>query len=261
MKSVDNRQLGPTELIMRRRRYKTVTADVSPVPKAVALDEEDHALQLLREKSLSFVLGARIEAMIFAGELAPGQHVNELLLAERFGVSRAPLRQALGTLTAEGMLVQQKNRGTFVRQVDAKEASEIYELREIMELASVRALAGKSLANRAPVLSAFHVLLGQMCEAVTKVDALRYYELNLAFHELLIGASENAKMLSTYRGLARELVLFRRRYLRGASSLGASLAEHRRIVRALGRTDPSAALESVAAHIEKSRQRALGMKE
>ena len=86
-------------------------------------------LQILQAHSLPSVVQAEIEQMIMGGELRAGQRINEAALAERFGTSRGPVREALRALEECGLVRAERNRGVFVREVTLAEADEVYDLR------------------------------------------------------------------------------------------------------------------------------------
>jgi DNA-binding GntR family transcriptional regulator len=170
-------------------------------------------------------------------------------------VSRGPLRAALGTLTAQGLLVQYKNRGSFVRQVGSKEADEIYALRHLFESTALTSFKTLGQAEQHGTLEQLDAVLDDMQRAVMSTDSRRYFELNLVFHEIVIGMHHNDKMLLMYRVLVRDLVLARRQKLRTASSLKFSIAEHRGIVEALRKQDVELARLRIAEHAETGRLR------
>jgi DNA-binding transcriptional regulator YhcF (GntR family) len=150
-------------------------------------------------------------------------------LADRLGVSRGPVREAFRVLEEAGLLQLEKNRGVFVRQIPIEEALEIFELRAMME-----AHVGASLAqNASPAqIAELEELVEQMQAAVAADQEARYYELNLAFHERMVGFAGNHKLLALYRKLIRELSLFRLRNLADQGHLLTSIAEHRDMLRA-----------------------------
>jgi DNA-binding GntR family transcriptional regulator len=98
-------------------------------------------LRLYKETSLTAIIRDEVTRMIEAGELLPGAWVNEADLAQRFGVSRGPVREACRGLEQIGLLRFVVNRGAFVREIDPKEAAELYDLRS-----ALFALAGKLVA-------------------------------------------------------------------------------------------------------------------
>src|SRR3546814_6500393 len=86
-------------------------------------------LTVVKTVSLTNALEKQIERLIVEGELAPGERLNEIQLAARFGTSRGPLREATRSLEAKGFVEVIRNRGVFVRQLSVEEALEVYDVR------------------------------------------------------------------------------------------------------------------------------------
>src|SRR3546814_3610450 len=126
--------------------------------------------------------------MIVSGELSGGDRLNETLLAERFGVSRGPVREACRGLERSGLIRFVANRGVFVREMDVKEALELFDVR-----AALFALAGKTLAPRLAdaQVQRLAALIGEMSAAADADDVNAYYPLNLELHTLLIDSYGN----------------------------------------------------------------------
>lgn len=210
------------------------------------------ALELVQSNSLPMLVQREVERMILAGELSVGERVNESALAARFRVSRGPVREALRGLEESGLLRLEKNRGVFVREVSLAEADEIYDLREALDELVGRRLA-KSFDGAAR--AAVRVLLDGMDRAAAESDAARYHALNLRFHDLLVEATGNAKLVATYRRLIKELHLFRLKGLTAGGGLPVSNDEHRAIVRAIEAGDADAAGRRMREHVRASRKR------
>lgn len=209
-------------------------------------------LELVQSNSLPMLVQREVERMILAGELAVGERVNESALASRFRVSRGPVREALRGLEESGLLRQEKNRGVFVREVSVEEADEIYDLREALD-----DLVGRRLARQfdAAARKAIHGLLDDMDRASAQGDAASYHMLNLRFHDSLVEATGNAKLVATYRRLIKELHLFRLRGLTAGGGLPVSNDEHRAIVKAIESGDAELAGRKMREHVRASRKR------
>jgi len=209
-------------------------------------------LELVQSSSLPMLVQREVERMILAGELSVGERVNESALAARFRVSRGPVREALRGLEESGLLRLEKNRGVFVREVSIAEADEIYDLREALD-----DLVGRRLARGfdGAARKAVHALLDEMDRAATDADAASYHMLNLRFHDTLVEATGNAKLVATYRRLIKELHLFRLKGLTAGGGLPVSNDEHRAIVRAIESGDPEAAGRRMREHVRASRKR------
>jgi phosphonate utilization transcriptional regulator len=209
-------------------------------------------LELVQSNSLPMLVAREVERMILAGELSVGERVNESALAARFRVSRGPVREALRGLEESGLLRLEKNRGVFVREISLGEADEIYDLREALD-----ELVGRRLAKRfeEPARTAVHALLKEMESAAAQGDAASYHMLNLRFHDTLVEATGNAKLIATYRRLIKELHLFRLKGLTAGGGLPVSNDEHRGIVRTIEAGDADAAGKRMRDHVRASRKR------
>lgn len=209
-------------------------------------------LELVQSNSLPMLVAREVERMILAGELSVGERVNESALAARFRVSRGPVREALRGLEESGLLRLEKNRGVFVREISLAEADEIYDLREALD-----ELVGRRLAKRfeEPARSAVHALLAEMDRAAAQGDAASYHMVNLRFHDTLVEATGNAKLIATYRRLIKELHLFRLKGLTAGGGLPVSNDEHRAIVRTIEAGDADAAGKRMREHVRASRKR------
>jgi phosphonate utilization transcriptional regulator len=209
-------------------------------------------LQILQAHSLPSVVQGEIEQMILGGALRPGQRINEAALAERFGTSRGPVREALRALEECGLVRAERNRGVFVREVSLAEADEVYDLREALD-----ELIGRRLAERITVaqLATLKALLADMDAATAAKDVDRYYRLNLEFHDRLVEFAGNRHLQATYRRLTKELLLFRLHGLLEGGGFAVSNSEHKSIVRAIASKDPERAGRVLREHAVDSRAR------
>lgn len=213
----------------------------------------ENALALVQSTSLPRLVVESVEELILAGTLAPGSKLNEAALAQRFGVSRGPLREALRMLEESGLIRQEKNRGAFVRQIALAEAADIYDVR-----AGLDAVAGRLLAAR--VVPDQLQTLRQMTQAMRKVkpgEVDRFHALNLEFHDTIVRMAGNPVLTEQYRKLCKLLVLFRRRNLRAPMAIPRFAEEHGAIVDLLAAGDGPGAAEALFAHAQGGRQRML----
>lgn len=211
-------------------------------------------LRIYKETSLTGIVRDEITRLIEAGELLPGAWVNEAELAQRFGVSRGPVREACRGLEQIGLLRFVVNRGAFVRQIDLKEAAELYDLRS-----ALFALAGRLLAPiiDAKGLARLEDLLAQMETAAASGELEEYYPLNLQFHRVILELSGNARLLSAYQNCVRELHLFRRSALVSKERMKSSNLEHRAIFKALKSHDAAKAFQLMQDHVLNAKARVL----
>jgi len=209
-------------------------------------------LKNTRSTSLTLRVQGEIEGMIMNGELNAGDRVIENLVAERFGVSRGPVREACRALTQEGLLTAIPNRGMFVREIALKEALEVYDIR-----AALDDLVGREVAERISEseFAALANLVDKMDSAAKRADIDSYYPLNLEFHDTLLNLTGNQTLRLLYRSLVKHLHLFRRKGLLGEGSMRISNEEHRLVVAAVERQDPVGAGLTMRTHVLSAKQR------
>jgi DNA-binding GntR family transcriptional regulator len=210
-------------------------------------------LALLRNSPIDRLIADSIEEMVVRGELLPGERLNEVELAKEFGVSRGPLREAIRLLGTGGLFRQERNRGTFVRTIPLTEAVSIYEVR-----AGLDATAGRLLCEiiTREQLKTLRVMTDQM-QNVKADDVTQFHELNLSFHDLLITLTANKVLIETYRKLAKQLTLFRRRNLYSPSAIKNFANEHAQIVDLIEARDGCACANALFAHAQGGKLRML----
>ncbi|WP_265502593.1 FCD domain-containing protein [Paracoccus beibuensis] len=193
-----------------------------------------------------------LEHLILAGELAPGERLIETDLSRRFGTSRGPLREAMQTLAAKGLVETVRNRGVIVRSVSAREAMELYDVR-----AAVFGLAGRLLTDRLNdiMLETMYGFVHDM-EALAKARSFDdYYRKNLAFHDYLITSTGNQILAAEYRSFVNKLHLCRAKTLVQAGGLAVSNREHAEMVDAVASGDKIRAQEAFFRHVERAKIR------
>jgi len=210
------------------------------------------ALALVRSNSLPDLVRMELERMILAGELAAGTQLTEVALAARLGVSRGPVREAFRALEEIGLVRIEKNRGVFVRRISVEEADQIYEVRAILDEWIGRRLAQTATPEQVRSLRA-HV--ERMEKAAARHDVDGYYHLNLEFHDQLVAACGNPKLLATYRRLVKELSLFRHQALARSGTMNVSTREHREIIERIASGNAAAAGKALLEHVSASRER------
>lgn len=211
-----------------------------------------HASQL---KSLAERIEQEIERRIVTGEFASGARLSEVALADLFGVSRGPVREALQGLRRAGLVEIIANKGAVVRRPNAEEAAGLYELRGAL----FSVMAERVAETATPDVVAALAENVRASEAAIKADDFEaYYRLNLDFHEAIVAMSGLVRAAGVYRDVVKEMHLFRRRsLLAGAHSPKRSLAEHKLILRAVRANDGEAAFAAARAHIKAGKSRFL----
>jgi DNA-binding GntR family transcriptional regulator len=225
-----------------------------PAVNAVKAVKTSKAVPPRPARGLAQGIGEALQQLIYSGEIAPGERLNEAALALRMGTSRGPIREAIRTLAGIGLVEAVPNRGVFVRQLSVREMLEVYELRAVLFGHAARQAAGQlSDVDRAE----FERLLAGMDEACEAADGQRYYGMNLRFHALLMAQWPNRRAQQAYDDHVKELHLFRRRYFDAAGNMRRSNLEHRRIFEALLKGTADRADQLAQTHVLQGRQRLL----
>lgn len=206
------------------------------------------------EQGLAHGICEQLQQLIYGGEIAPGERLNEAALALRMGTSRGPIREAIRMLTGVGLVAAVPNRGVFVRQISVREMLEIYELRALLfGFAAQQAAEHLSDEDRAE----FEQLLDGMDQACEAGDGQRYYGLNLRFHALVMAQCHNQRAQRAYEDHAKELHLYRRRSFDARNNMRRSNTEHRRIFEAITQGAADRANKLAQTHVQQGRQRLL----
>ncbi|MEV7392230.1 GntR family transcriptional regulator [Streptomyces sp. NPDC091215] len=145
---------------------------------------------------------AEMRRRIIKGDVEPGSSLSETALAEEFGVSRTPVREALKQLQTEGLVEIRPRVGTFVTVPSRREITELFEMKELLEGAAARLLAQR---GRVPEIDALERNLRAADAAVEQDDREQYALLVQEFHDLLMAGSDNNKLQAHYRILMNQL--------------------------------------------------------
>lgn len=187
-----------------------------------------------------------LEDDIVNGVLRPGERLDEAALAERFKVSRTPIREAFKNLVGTGLVETIPNRGTFVTDVGLPQLIEMFEVMAELEGMCAR-LAARRITEQEG--EALQQRLEDCAQANERGDPDAYYYQNERFHDCLYRASHNTFLAHQARQLQMRLKPYRRLQLRVRNRAKNSLAEHRLIVAAILAGEESAAEAATKGHV------------
>ena len=194
----------------------------------------------------SAALREAIEELIAVGSLSPGEHLDETELAQRFGVSRTPIRETLIQLASMGLVVIRPRRGAIVAELGPQQLVEMFEVMSEMEATCGRLAARRMTPAEQQALLAAH----QACkEARDAEEPDAYYYKNEVFHEAIYAGSHNQFLIEQTRNLYRRLRPYRRLQLRVRNRLANSYDEHDGVVQAIVRGDGELAAQLLREHV------------
>ena len=171
---------------------------------------------------------------ILKGELKPGERLMEIALAEKLGVSRTPIREAMRKLELEGLVVMIPRRGAQVANITEKDLNDVLEVRITLENMAIE----KACAN--------------MTDAdIRKLEQAAEADVN--FHEVIYEAADNKRLMQVLNNLREQIYRYRVEYLKEDESRNRLVKEHEKITRAIKERDVKAAQELSFEHLENQR--------
>lgn len=183
----------------------------------------------LREKILENIRDA-----IVSGRLKAGSRVSEPDLAERYGISRTPIREAFRQLEAEGYLTVIPRRGAIVSELSPKEVEDFYAIKSIMEGYAARQACEKLTKKDLDRLQAIN---DKLTELARSGDIKHFFKIHNDFHELFIKAADNQKLYELIAGLVTKFQRLRFTSLSLPGRMDVSVQEHDKIIDAFRKKD------------------------
>ena len=202
--------------------------------------------KILVHPALYEQVAERLRTRIFAHELTPGSWIDEQALAQEYGISRTPLREALKVLAAEGLVVLKPRRGCYVTELSEQDIDEVFPVMALLEgrvaEEAARRITGADLGR----LEAIHADLEKHAVAA---NPDRFFEANQRFHTALQEIAGNRYLAQLIDDARKVIKLTRRDSLRLEGRLKQSLAEHCGILDALRERNPDAARQRMHDHL------------
>ena len=188
----------------------------------------------------------RLRQRIFAHELAPGSWIDEQALAEDYGISRTPMREALKVLASEGLVTLKPRRGCYVTELTEGDLDDIFPLLALLEGRCAFEAVSKARPADIAALRAIHDRLER---AAQRGDVDAFFEVNQHFHLKLQQLAGNRWLLQVIDDMRKVLKLTRHHSLSREGRVDESLAEHRTIMQAIEAGDAEAAQSRMHAHL------------
>jgi DNA-binding GntR family transcriptional regulator len=192
----------------------------------------------------------RLRDMIVEGELTPGERITEQSLCDRMGLSRTPLREAIKTLTSEGLILLQPNRGATVAALRLEDIEDTFRV-----IGALEALAGELACGylRDDDVAEIRVLHYQMALHRTRGERLEYFKLNQRIHEKIVELSGNAVLLETHRRLGGRIRRHRFAANLATERWDQAIREHEEMLAALDDRDGKRLAEILRRHLDNKR--------
>ncbi|HTX52689.1 MAG TPA: GntR family transcriptional regulator [Candidatus Baltobacteraceae bacterium] len=197
-------------------------------------------------RTLAEQVAGSIRRAIAEGRIPPSARLLEFALARELGVSRAPIREALGLLEREGLVVKEPNRGARVVELTEETVREVASLRALLE-AFAASLAAKRLTS--PEMAEFEDIMARMHDAGRRGDSARVVELDYEFHAAICRASGHRTLFETWSAMSGKIRLYLSTTNLMYRDLNAIVRGHLDIVAALRARHPKRAAQAIQDHL------------
>lgn len=186
---------------------------------------------------------------ILQGELLPGAQVNQAQIAELLGVSRGPVREALGQLEEEGLIKNVPYKGTYVTEITGDYINELYSIRRVIETFAVRQAVERATPSD---LAELRAVLGEMYATAEQDDIVQMGNLDIQFHYLICRGAHHSMLLQMWKSIeigVRRCLALRHKIYRSALDV---IGTHPDILAALEAGEADRASAILAAHIDEA---------
>lgn len=188
---------------------------------------------------------------ILTGELKPGERLMEIHLADKLGVSRTPIREAIRKLELEGLVTMIPRRGAEVAQITEKSMSDVLEVRRTLD-----ALCAELACDR--ITEAGLEDLKQACDhfeqSVAGKDAQKIAQADVALHDIILQATGNPRLIQMVNNLAEQMYRYRFEYIKDYSQHARLVEEHRIIYQSILHKDRETAAAAARTHIDNQKK-------
>ena len=198
---------------------------------------------ILTPRALYQEVAEQLRQRIFSRELQPGSWIDELKIAEDFGISRTPLREALKVLAAEGLVTMKMRRGAYVTEMSEKDLRDVYHLLSLLESDAAGVVARTATPGQLGILHALH---DGLAAAVNERDL--FFALNEQFHMQLLEMADNRWRKQMVGDLRKVMKLNRHHSLLKEGRMEDSLAEHAALLAALTARNSEATVAAMQKH-------------
>lgn len=183
---------------------------------------------------------------ILKGNLAPGERLMEIQLANQLGVSRTPIREAIRKLELEGLVIMIPRRGAEVARITEKDLKDVLEVRTSLEELAI-SLACERISDAS--VEALKEALKNFKAAINGGDVTKIAESDVAFHDIIFAATDNARLIQIVNNLREQMYRYRLEYLKDYTTHDRLYKEHEEIVAAIADKDKALARKLIVEHI------------
>lgn len=217
----------------------------------------DYKLELSLDEYLPLrdVVFKTLRQAILTGELKPGERLMEIHLANRLGVSRTPIREAIRMLELEGLVTMIPRKGAEVSRISKQDISDVLEVRGSLDALAVRLACERITPEE---ISKLESAADAFSAAISSGDLTAVAQADVDFHDIIVASSKNKRLMQMANNLAERVYRYRLEYIKDKSSHNNLIKEHREILDCIKRGDASAAEAAILKHVKNQEEAIIG---
>lgn len=193
------------------------------------------------------VVFTTLRQAILRGELKPGERLMEIQLANKLGVSRTPIREAIRKLELEGLVLMIPRKGAEVAEITEKNLRDVLEVRESLEVLAVQLacerMTPEDIENLQVAAKAFE-------DIMETNDITKIAEADVHFHDIVYMATDNQRLIQLLNNLREQMYRYRVEYLKKNEARPIILSEHKALIEHIKNHDKEKAAENICTHIK-----------
>lgn len=211
------------------------------------IENQDHLKDTMNEYlPLRDVVFNTLRRAIITGEFAPGERLMEISLANRLGVSRTPVREAIRKLELEGLVIMIPRKGAQVAKITEKSLRDVIEIRCVLEEFAASLACERITEEGKEKLKQAH---WQFVEAVQSNDIITIVEKDENFHDAIFQATCNDKLITIINNLREQFYRYRMEYVKDIEQHSVLVTEHERLLQAIFNQDSETAKQIMRTHL------------
>ncbi len=184
---------------------------------------------------------------ILRGELKPGERLMEIQLANKLGVSRTPIREAIRKLELEGLVLMIPRKGAEVAEIREKGLRDVLEVRKALEELSVQLACDRITPEQ---ISELEKAAAEFGRASKYEDVTEIAQADVKFHDVIYQASDNQRLMQLLNNLGEQMYRYRVEYLKNAAVFGQLVEEHEKLIRHIKNHEKEMAVKIICEHID-----------
>lgn len=208
---------------------------------------KDISLKMDEYLPLRDVVFNTLRNAILTGELSPGERLMEIKLADKLGVSRTPIREAIRKLELEGLVVNTPRKGAEVANISPEDLRDVLEVRRSLEVLAI-SLACEKMTDE--TLALLYENIEAFKHSIDAKETSNIASVDVTFHDIIYKATGNNRLLQILNNISEQMYRYRFEYIKNKESWNRLVEEHMNIYEAIKNRDKDLAVKSILLHID-----------